>query len=92
VDAAITGIAEQAAKSIAAHGGESFALYGGGGQANMPAAPIAPVCCVRSARRNTFNALRPGEDWRFLGQCRCFGSRTAIPPRTCIIATCVPLG
>ncbi|MGE0575712.1 MAG: molybdopterin-dependent oxidoreductase [Reyranella sp.] len=74
-DTAIAEIAEKARAIQARHGGQSFALYGGGGQGNHAGGAYATALLRALGSRNTFNALAQEKTGDFWVNGRMFGSQ-----------------
>jgi anaerobic selenocysteine-containing dehydrogenase len=74
-DTAIAEIAERACAIQARHGGQSFALYGGGGQGNHAGGAYATALLRALGSRNTFNALAQEKTGDFWVNGRMFGSQ-----------------
>src|SRR5580704_1688990 len=75
-EAAIAEIAERGRRIHAAHGGQSFALYGGGGQGNHAGGAYVTGLLRALGSRNTFNALAQEKTGDFWVNGRMFGSQT----------------
>ena len=73
---AVSEIAERARRIHAIHGGQSFALYGGGGQGNHAGGAYATALLRALGSRNTFNALAQEKTGDFWVNGRLFGSQT----------------
>jgi anaerobic selenocysteine-containing dehydrogenase len=76
-DEAISGIAGRVKQIHAAHGGQSFALYGGGGQGNHAGGAYVTGLLRALGSRNTFNALAQEKTGDFWVNGRMFGSQTS---------------
>jgi anaerobic selenocysteine-containing dehydrogenase len=75
-ETAIAEIAERVRQIQAAHGGRSFALYGGGGQGNHAGGAYVTGLLRALGSRNTFNALAQEKTGDFWVNGRLFGSQT----------------
>ena len=75
-DTAIAEIAERVRAIHAVHGGQAFALYGGGGQGNHAGGAYATAVLRALGSRNTFNALAQEKTGDFWVNGRMFGSQT----------------
>ena len=75
-ETAIAEIAERVRQIHAAHGGQSFALYGGGGQGNHAGGAYVTGLLRALGSRNTFNALAQEKTGDFWVNGRMFGSQT----------------
>jgi anaerobic selenocysteine-containing dehydrogenase len=75
-ETAIAEIAERVRRIHAAHGGQSFALYGGGGQGNHAGGAYVTGLLRALGSRNTFNALAQEKTGDFWVNGRMFGSQT----------------
>jgi anaerobic selenocysteine-containing dehydrogenase len=75
-DAAIAEIAQRVREIHAAHGGQAFALYGGGGQGNHAGGAYANALLRALGSRNAFNALAQEKTGDFWINGRMFGSQT----------------
>ena len=74
-ETAIAEIAERVRDIHAAHGGESFALYGGGGQGNHSGGAYITSLLRALGSRNTFNALAQEKTGDFWVNGRMFGGQ-----------------
>jgi len=74
-DTAIAEIAERVRQIHAAHGGQSFALYGGGGQGNHAGGAYVTGLLRALGSRSTFNALAQEKTGDFWVNGRMFGSQ-----------------
>jgi anaerobic selenocysteine-containing dehydrogenase len=75
-DTAIAEIAARVRELHAAHGGQAFALYGGGGQGNHAGGAYANAVLRALGSRNVFNALAQEKTGDFWVNGRLFGSQT----------------
>src|SRR5262252_2714950 len=75
-DTAIAEIAARVREIHGAHGGQAFALYGGGGQGNHAGGAYATAVLRTLGSRNTFNALAQEKTGHFWVNGGMFGSQT----------------
>ncbi|MBV8192448.1 MAG: molybdopterin-dependent oxidoreductase [Alphaproteobacteria bacterium] len=75
-ETAIAEIAGRVREIHANHGGQAFALYGGGGQGNHAGGAYANAVLRALGSRNTFNALAQEKTGDFWVNGRLFGSQT----------------
>jgi anaerobic selenocysteine-containing dehydrogenase len=75
-ETAVAEIAQRVRQLHAAHGGQSFALYGGGGQGNHAGGAYATAVLRALGSRNTFNALAQEKTGDFWVNGRMFDSQT----------------
>lgn len=76
-DTAIAGIAAEFGRIHAAHGGESLAYYGGGGQGNHIGGVYGTAFRAALGTRNYYNALAQEKTGEFWVNGRLFGSENA---------------